>query len=652
MLCETYIKDVLIYLTLNVRLVKSVGLYHGRMGYAIFFSKYNRMLQQPIYDTFVNDLLDEIWDDFNSDLPLNMENGMCGIGLGIEYLVQNHFVEGETDEILSYIDSLVMECQPKRMQDLSMRRGLAGIAYYVMARFSSPRKMNKLPFTESFLEELQDAIQCRFSGCGDEAKFISNFVLVREGKIKIKPDLSILFPYSFCEMPPNELLKKGLEYCWGLLDVCYSEFLLGNDSFLEGNNYCLINEFSDSAAYGIGSYLKQVAFALKSTQWKLNVITLRSPKNSLLCMEEKDNVRYINIGTTYCGLEYWGWKNYFKRYYGSVLILLSFLYQKERKMIFHLNNMHMTELAFHLKQIYWGSKVICTVHYMDWALDLLGDRRKLAYLLAHPEEEKHKSTSIVLEENKRFLQICDLVIAVSKHSFKTLVEVCHVPESKIVLMPHGIRDEYVEISRKEKNRRREKFGFHPDDIILVYAGRIEPLKGVDLLAEVFSLLVLKFPHLRLLIAGGGSLGSVLSKVANVCGRVSFTGFVDKKLLYELFSISNIGVLPSLYEEFGYVALEMMMMDLPVAVGNRSGLEEIIEGGKYGWLIPFEQDYEKSRENVMALYNLLFDILEKGSWKDEFQQGKSRKRFVTQFDMNCFTQAFLQEVINRYDIRLI
>ena len=80
--------------------------------------------------------------------------------------------------------------------------------------------------------------------------------------------------------------------------------------------------------------------------------------------------------------------------------------------------------------------------------------------------------------------------------------------------------------------------FLSDDIILICAGRIEPLKGVDLLADAFSSLISEYPHLRLVIAGGGSPDAVQKKVTHHCGRVSFVGFVNKATLYELFSISD------------------------------------------------------------------------------------------------------------------
>ena len=80
-------------------------------------------------------------------------------------------------------------------------------------------------------------------------------------------------------------------------------------------------------------------------------------------------------------------------------------------------------------------------------------------ILSHPDEKDYKTISVVLEENKRFMKACDLIIAVSRHSFNVLVDICGIPESKIVLIPHGIKDEYQPISIEEKNERRKKHGF-------------------------------------------------------------------------------------------------------------------------------------------------------------------------------------------------
>lgn len=632
------------HLVLNVSFLTDIGLFHGKMGHVIFFAHYGRLVNNDFYEVFASELLDEIYEEINTCLPINMEYGLCGIGWGMEYLVGKGFMDGCTDEILKDIDNLIMERDPRRFHDLSFRKGLGGILYYVMIRLSSPRETDNLPFDSLYLQSLREVVlEKDFSKEKSLSFLIDDFILVLDGKKKIKPDLSVLFQISLPEKSSTDLLQDGLEYGWQILesgdvDKLYKEYPWDKD-----RNYYLINEESESANYGIGTYLNQMIEAMKESDYSLTIITLRSSKTSSLVIEEKLNVRYINIGSTRCKMNVMNWIKYFERYYRSVIVLLSTIAAENQNNIFHLNNMHMKDLALGLKENYPLSEIICTVHYMDWKLQLLGDRRKLDYILNHPNDRNFKSISIVLEENKKFLKLCDKVIAVSQHSINTLVEVCGLPKSKIVFVRHGIKDEYKTMSQEEKGSIKRKYGFHSDDTILISAGRIEPLKGMDLLAEAFSSLVSEYPHLRLVIVGGGSPDVVQKKVISYCGRVSFVGFVNKTDLYELFSISDVGVLPSLYEELGYVALEMMMNGLPIVVGNHSGLEEIVDGGKYGLVVPFEQDYGKSKENAAILYTVLDHLLKDNSLRENLQK-KSRERFISCFDISCFTRFFKERVI--------
>lgn len=48
-------------------------------------------------------------------------------------------------------------------------------------------------------------------------------------------------------------------------------------------------------------------------------------------------------------------------------------------------------------------------------------------------------------------------------------------------------------------------------------------------------------------------------------------------------MSDIGIVPSIHEEFGYVALEMMMAGLPIVANSTTGLRDLTENGKYGLL---------------------------------------------------------------------
>ena len=100
-------QQALAHLTINSSLLENLGLFHGKMGIVLFFSHYARITQSEYYADLAGLLLDEIYEEIHQDLPINLENGLCGIGWGIEYLIQYDFMEGDTDKILAYIDRKV-----------------------------------------------------------------------------------------------------------------------------------------------------------------------------------------------------------------------------------------------------------------------------------------------------------------------------------------------------------------------------------------------------------------------------------------------------------------------------------------------------------------------------------------------------------------
>ena len=71
---------------------KDIGLLDGKMGIVIFFFNYSRFTNNTLYSDFAYDLIDEIYNDLSSDYSINFDDGLCGIGWGIEYLIANQFV--------------------------------------------------------------------------------------------------------------------------------------------------------------------------------------------------------------------------------------------------------------------------------------------------------------------------------------------------------------------------------------------------------------------------------------------------------------------------------------------------------------------------------------------------------------------------------
>ena len=111
-----------------------------------------------------------------------------------------------------------------------------------------------------------------------------------------------------------------------------------------------------------------------------------------------------------------------------------------------------------------------------------------------------------------------------------------------------------------KNVLRKKWRIYQNEYLLLFAGRLHAVKGLDFLIDAFRKVLEKIPGCRLIIAGNGNFETYLQKAKDICTKITFTGLLEKKDLYELYQIADIGVVPSLYEPFGYVAVEMIMHD--------------------------------------------------------------------------------------------
>lgn len=130
--------------------LNDISLFYGKMGIVLFFAHYARYTGKTIYEDFASELLEDISENILDTLPIDLGRGLCGIGWGIEYLVQNKFMDAESDDILVEIDQKVMERDLRRISDLSVETGLRGISYYIQSRIDSGHTPK---FDNSYLSE-------------------------------------------------------------------------------------------------------------------------------------------------------------------------------------------------------------------------------------------------------------------------------------------------------------------------------------------------------------------------------------------------------------------------------------------------------------------------------------------------------------------
>jgi glycosyltransferase involved in cell wall biosynthesis len=150
-----------------------------------------------------------------------------------------------------------------------------------------------------------------------------------------------------------------------------------------------------------------------------------------------------------------------------------------------------------------------------------------------------------------------------------------VQSHKVRIIPNGIDpDEYAE-SDGTKFRARFRIGEHP---FVLFVGRLNPIKGPDLLLQAFCALKNDFPDFHLVFAGpdGGMLKDLqyMARDEGLTERVHFVGYIggaDKTSAYRAASLLAI---PSRQEAMSIVVLEAGVSKTPVLITDRCGLNDI------------------------------------------------------------------------------
>lgn len=181
------------------------------------------------------------------------------------------------------------------------------------------------------------------------------------------------------------------------------------------------------------------------------------------------------------------------------------------------------------------------------------------------------------------LSRCRGIVAVSEGVANDLATTFGFPRAKVHVIGNPVlTDEFDACAAAPLNDPP----FAPDRPWILFAGRFEYQKGLDVLLAAFRI-VAQHSNADLVLLGEGSLREVL--VGDVCRfglveRVHFRSFQQNPLPY--IRDSNIVVLPSRYEGFGNVLIEALGCGTQVvATDCPSGPAEILDNGRYGQLVP-------------------------------------------------------------------
>ena len=102
---QSYLQRISNILLINGGFLDNIGLYTGEMGLVLFFFKYARYAGNELFKDYGFELIEKIQQRIYKELPIDYKKGLSGIGSAIEYLVQEGFIEADTDEVLEEFDN-------------------------------------------------------------------------------------------------------------------------------------------------------------------------------------------------------------------------------------------------------------------------------------------------------------------------------------------------------------------------------------------------------------------------------------------------------------------------------------------------------------------------------------------------------------------
>ena len=204
------------------------------------------------------------------------------------------------------------------------------------------------------------------------------------------------------------------------------------------------------------------------------------------------------------------------------------------------------------------------------------------------------------------------IICVSNFIANSISNLMNMPSDKFVVLRNCIDVKRFsnELNFDEKRKLKEKYGIKDNEKILLFTGRITPEKGVKELVE--SLKNVSNQNYKLLILGS-ALNELKTKtkyqeeieniVQTISSKVIFTGFIKYEEINKFYSIADIAVLPSIWDDPApLTVIESLVSGLPIITTNSGGIPEYATNGSAIIIEKNKDLVENLSKNINLLLN--------------------------------------------------
>ncbi len=299
-----------------------------------------------------------------------------------------------------------------------------------------------------------------------------------------------------------------------------------------------------------------------------------------------------------------------------------------------------------LKKIF-KEKGIHIVHTHNWGTccdGIIGARLASVPIVIHQE---HGTFVATIGNKKRrilaerlILRYVDQVMSISEDLKKKMVEILSIPTEKINVIVNGVDVEKFNFSMERRQKKRRELGIGDDELVIGTIGRLEPVKNHKMFLQAMPELLKRFPTIKAILVGNGSLRQELTDMAKRLGiseKVLFLGIRND--VSEILFAMDLFVNTSLTEGICNAILEAMACGLPVIATAVGGNPEIVHNEETGLLFP--------TEDVAGLVRAIERMLEDEVKRKEYGQN-GRKLIEEKFSLQRMVSEY--EALYEYHLR--
>lgn len=282
---------------------------------------------------------------------------------------------------------------------------------------------------------------------------------------------------------------------------------------------------------------------------------------------------------------------------------------------------------------YWLSGWVAALARRYWDTPFVQMFHTTAHMKNAVSAPADREIDLRLVTEKRLLALADGLIAANPDERADLIWHMNVPTEKVCTIPPGVDLELFQ--PMPKGEARSRIGIAGEERVILFVGRIDPIKGIDTLIDAAQELLSRdtlSPAPTFVVVGGdldgsgaptGPLIQVAETVARLgmADRFRLVGSQPQNELPVFYAAADIVAVPSRYESFGLVAVESLACGTPVVASRAGGLRFTIEEDVSGLLV--------KPQSASALADGLATLLENDPLRE--RMAANARRSVERYD---------------------